>query len=151
MRAPRLSRLQKTIGLAVAAVVVLFGLYWYLWAREMNTYKVRSKVTEIAMVAGLCKTAVAEYYAARRRMPANAADAGCGPATSNVTAPRVVQGEVSASAQGELARMLADEGSGTSITYKPVCGGACSEGAPATWECKSATDIDPRFRPSSCR
>jgi hypothetical protein len=145
------NRILIGFGVLLALGVAWLAMFWIASVDDNHQRLVRSRASELYAVAGLCKTAVAQYYAARKRMPADEKDAGCESGTDNVTAPRVANGVVTAAAQGKLAQALTEEKSGLSFTYTPVCGGTCDGGPITAWDCKSATTIEPRFRPASCR
>ena len=150
MNGRRFSRFEKAVYLAVAVIGVLFGVYWYLWAREMEVYKLRSKVTEWVAAATACRTVVAEYYAARSRMPASAADAGCRFGIPKDTGGRVDNGVITLDAGGDLAIRLATNDSGIRLRLSPVCEGGPCLGQPITaWKCTSA--IATRYLPPMCR
>jgi hypothetical protein len=145
----------KRILVAIAIVAALgmgwLAAFWIASAQDNQRLLMRSRATELYAIADLCKKAVAEHYAAQKRMPANEKEAGCEAGTENVAPSRVAGGVVTTVARGKLAKSLTDEGSGIAFTYTPACNGACDGRPIAAWDCKSATTIERSFRPAACR
>ena len=146
----------KFVAAAFAALCVL-ALGWLLvsWIVSEITkdrYSLRSGVVEVVHAASQCKAAVAAYYAANRRMPANEREAGCAPGSGNATAAKVADGVVVVSATGALRERLLDRSSGMDFRYTPSCeGGACRGAAILDWDCRAGTTIGTDYLPAACR
>ena len=131
-------------------VVAIIGILAAIAIPAYNDFTIRSKVTEVVNMAGVCKTSVAEFYQSRGAMPANTVESGCSTTDSLLAkAPVVTAGAITVDATGSLATQLAANASGTKLAYTPVTAGA---GAAITaWNCFTGTTILPKYLPAVCR
>ncbi len=58
-------------------VVAIIGILAAVAIPAYQDYLKRSKITEVAALAGACKTAVVEFATATNKLPANTAESGC--------------------------------------------------------------------------
>jgi type IV pilus assembly protein PilA len=138
------------------AVVAIVGILAVLAIPEYLKYTARSKVAELEQLAGACKTSVAEYFQAHKRLPANIGEAGCsGLSTRYAKATAVSDGVVSIEAQN----IVVGDVDGKFLALRPYCGGvACDTlavpGPVTSWRCDAAgapTTIDAAYLPAPCR
>ena len=131
-------------------VVAIIGILAAIAIPAYNDFTIRSKVTEVVNMAGVCKTSVAEFYQSRGAMPANTVESGCSTTASLLAnAPVVTAGAITVDATGSLAVQLAANASGTRLNYTPVTAGA---GAAITaWNCFTGTTILAKYLPAVCR
>ena len=114
-----------------------------------NDFTIRSKVTEVVNMAGVCKTSVAEYFQSKGTMPTDATQAGCSNTNSLLAvAPTVAAGVIVVAATGSLATQLTNNASGTGLTYTPV---QASGGAITASNCFTGSTILPKYLPAVCR
>ena len=135
-------------------VVAIIGILAAIAIPAYNDFTIRSKVTEVVNMAGVCKTSVAEYFQSKGVLPANATEAGCSSTDSLLaTAPTVAAGAITTSAKGSLAGQLTGNSSGIILGYLPVQQGGAATGAIIAWDCSSAagTTILPKYLPAVCR
>ena len=139
-----------TLGVLLAVAIAYF-----IVMPPRADYIIRSKVqTHLVNAAGACKTSVAEFYQAQRRMPADETEAQCRADPSNLYAgaPRVKGGAITVSAAGTLKAQLEALGSGIVFQYTPVCEGGPCNGSPITrWDCVAGTTVDAKQLPAICR
>ena len=136
------------VGIAIVGLAGL-GLYWWASVAQSRVYEMRSRVTEVMLVASGCKDAVTAFYAENRRMPNG--EVRCRSGSDNVSNPDIANGVITLAAIGPLAQKLAAKESGTGLRYAPVCAGPCNGAQIVAWDCKSGTTIDRRFLPAACR
>jgi type IV pilus assembly protein PilA len=138
------------------AVVAIIGILAVLAVPEYLKYAARSKVAELEQLAGACKTSVAEFYQAHKRLPATIGEAGCsGLATRYAKSTTVTDGVVSIEAQN----IVSGDVDGKVLALRPYCGGvACDAlavpGPVTAWRCdapSAPTTIDPAYLPAPCR
>ena len=131
-------------------VVAIIGILAAIAIPAYQDYTIRSKVTELVNAAGVCKTSIAEYYQAKGGMPASASVGGCSDVgTVNSKNPTFDGTDtILVDAQGGLAAQL-----GANVTYglQAKCAGGCTGPAITEWDCKSKTNILPKYLPASCR
>ena len=131
-------------------VVAIIGILAAIAIPAYNDFTIRSKVTEVVNMVGVCKTSVAEFFQSRGTMPATALEAGCSSTDSLLAkAPTVAAGEIVSTAIGSLATQLTANSSGLDLHYKPVQAGG--SGAITAWDCFSGTTILPKYLPAVCR
>jgi type IV pilus assembly protein PilA len=133
-------------------VVAIIGILAAIAIPAYNDFTIRSKVTEIINMAGVCKTSVAEYFQSVGKMPTSAKEAGCSDQGSLQADPPTVDATgkitVAAKAGQSLATQLAANASGNTLNYTPVIG---PTGGIVAWDCFTATNILPKYLPAVCR
>ena len=113
-----------------------------------NDFTIRSKVTEMVNMAGVCKTSVAEFYQSRGTMPTSTTEAGCSSTNSLLAkAPTLNGTSIQVVATGSLATQLANNSSGNQLNYTPVM----TAGPITAWDCFTGTTILPKYLPAVCR
>ncbi len=76
-------------------VVAIIGILAAVAIPAYQDYLKRSKITEVAAIAGACKTSLAEYLASKNAFPPDANTAGCGSvATTYASAIAVTNGQI---------------------------------------------------------
>ena len=146
-----MKKVQKGFTLIELMIVVaIIGILAAIAIPAYNDFTIRSKVTEVVNMLGVCKTSVGEFYQSRGTMPATALEAGCSSTDSLLAkAPTVAAGTIQSEAIGSLATQLTANASGVILTYTPVTAGA---GAAITaWNCFTGTTILPKYLPAVCR
>jgi type IV pilus assembly protein PilA len=132
-------------------VVAIIGILAAIAIPAYNDFTIRSKVTEVVNMAGVCKTSVAEFYQTRGVMPADATQAGCSSTDSLLAqAPTVAAGAINVTAIGSLATQLTANGSGLVLFYTPVLSGGAGSAIKA-WDCFTGTTILAKYLPAVCR
>jgi type IV pilus assembly protein PilA len=132
-------------------VVAIIGILAAIAIPAYNDFTIRSKVTEVINMAGVCKTSVGEYYQSSGKVPINAQEAGCSNTGSlQADAPTVTNGiiTVKATAGKSLATQLAANASGDTLTYTPTI---VVPGGITSWDCFTNTNILPKYLPAVCR
>jgi type IV pilus assembly protein PilA len=132
-------------------VVAIIGILAAIAIPAYNDFTIRSKVTEMVNMAGVCKTSVAEYFQSAGKMPADAKEAGCSSTASlNASAPTVVAGviTVTSNAGKSLDSQLVANVSGTKMVYTPT---VVVPGGITAWDCFTGTTLLPKYLPAVCR
>jgi len=134
-------------------VVAIIGILAAIAIPAYNDFTIRSKVTEIVNMAGVCKTSVGEYFQSVGKLPTTILEAGCTDKGSLLADPPVMTTpgtiEVTATATASLGKQLTGNVSGTKLVYTPVQANAT---APITaWDCNTGTTILPKYLPAVCR
>ena len=144
-----MNKVQKGFTLIELMIVVaIIGILAAIAIPAYNDFTIRSKVTEVVNMVGVCKTSVAEYYQSKGVMPATALEAGCSSTDSLLAkAPTVAAGVITSSATGSLATQLAANSSGLGLTYTPKL----TTGSITAWDCFTGTTILPKYLPAVCR
>jgi len=131
-------------------VVAIIGILAAIAIPAYNDFTIRSKVTEVVNMAGVCKTSVAEYFQSKGSLPADATQAGCSTTASLLaSAPTVTAGVIKVTAIGSLATQLTNNSSGLDLQYTPVQAGG--SGAITAWDCFTGTKILAKYLPAVCR
>jgi len=113
-------------------------------------YEIRTQVAEGAVLAGASKTAVAEYFAKHRKLPANNLAAG-------VPAPAAIHGRYASSVTITNGRIVVAFGGPAAKAALPASKVLVFAPRPSpaglTWDCTSAagTTVDVKYRPMACR
>ena len=129
-------------------VVAIIGILAAIAIPAYNDFTIRSKVTEVINMAGVCKTSVAEYYQSKGVMPPTGLEAGCSTTDSLMaTAPVVAAGVISVTAKGSLGTQLTANTSGLTLIYTPKL----TSGAITAWDCFTGTSILAKYLPAVCR
>src|ERR1700694_2645983 len=132
-------------------VVAIIGILAAIAIPAYNDFTIRSKVTEMVNMAGVCKTSGAEYYQSAGKLPATATEAGCSSTPSlNASAPLVAAGviTVKSNAGKSLDTQLTNNASGTTLIYTPVI---AATGGITAWDCFTGTTLLPKYLPAVCR
>ena len=146
-----MNKVQKGFTLIELMIVVaIIGILAAIAIPAYNDFTIRSKVTEVVNMVGVCKTSVAEYFQSKGTLPADAKEAGCSNTDSLLAqAPVVAAGVITSKAIGSLASQLTANSSGLGLTYTPVQ--ANGTGAITGWDCYTGTTILPKYLPAVCR
>jgi type IV pilus assembly protein PilA len=126
-------------------VVAIIGILAAVAIPAYQDYTIRAKVTEGLSLASAGKTAVSEFFASNGSLPASNASAGLALSTSikgnDVGSVEVVNsGEIRVTFSSATANI---NGSTLILTPTTVNGAV-------TWDCRQG-DLEPKYRPSSCR
>ena len=130
-------------------VVAIIGILAAVAIPAYQDYTIRAKVTEGLSLGSAAKTAVSEFFASNGRLPGSNASAGIGTAAS-------IQGNsvrsVTVGASGVIQIMFSTTGdakiSGDVLALIPS---TLTDGV--KWACgkTTATTLEAKYRPSSCR
>ena len=132
-------------------VVAIIGILAAVAIPAYQDYLKRSKITEVAAVAGACKISFQEFTASKNAFPVSMAESGCSTATTTyVSATNVNAGKI------EVTIQSIDTGVNTKILYLEAektpgitAGPTDSIGA---WKCgTNAAANDFKFFPANCR
>ena len=147
-----MKKVQKGFTLIELMIVVaIIGILAAIAIPAYNDFTIRSKVTEVVNMLGVCKTSVGEFYQSRGTMPADAKEAGCSSTDSLLAkAPTVANGTIQSEAIASLATQLTANTSGLVLTYTPQLSGAAGSAIKA-WDCNTGTTILPKYLPAVCR
>jgi type IV pilus assembly protein PilA len=127
-------------------VIAILGILMAIAIPAYQDYTVRAKVSEGMNLAGAAKLAVAETRQTLGRFPAAQASYGL-PAPVSIRGNNVQS--VAVAGQGVITiTYIADPNiAGSVLVLTPTLG---SQGS-VTWDCRTNTTIQPKFRPSNCR
>ena len=139
-------KMQKQQGFTLIELMIVVAIIGILAAVAIPAYQdytIRAKVTEGLSLASAGKTAVSEYFSANGSLPADNAKAGMAP-------PNDISGNsvdnVTVSGQGLITVVFsAATIKGTTITLAPK-----TSAGKIVWNCTGG-NLEPKYRPSSCR
>ena len=136
--------IELMIVVAIIAILAAIALPAY------QDYVARSQVSEAMTLSSGAKTAVTEYYADKGAFPTTNAMAGLAGASS-INGKYVAS--VTVGANGVITAKMKGSGSVSSkVAGRDFALVPADAGGSITWDCKgSATTIDAKYRPSSCR
>ena len=132
-------------------VVAIIGILAAVAIPAYQDYLKRSKITEVAAVAGACKVSFQEYTASKNVFPPTAQDAGCSTATTTyVAATNINTNKIEVTIQaidtninGKLLYLQAEKVPGTAALATDTIG---------AWHCgTNAAAADYKFFPANCR
>src|SRR5438045_9470620 len=130
-------------------VVVIIAYVTGVHTRAYPIYLNRSKMSEVLAAVSACKTSVAEYAAAKNKLPVSIGESGCSNTATNymssldVAAGGVIKATVGAipDQAGKLVTMTPNKG---------TAGTAAGDGdAIVAWKC--TYDGNAKFVPATCR
>jgi type IV pilus assembly protein PilA len=132
--------IELMIVVAIIAILAAIALPAY------QDYTIRSRVTELAVMASSFKTTVAENIANNGgELPADACvGVGATAATTNMASIECTAGTGAIVATGDTTRTK-----GTVLTYTPTVGDDDSA-VGTTWTCEGSGS-DPKYYPAECR
>jgi type IV pilus assembly protein PilA len=130
-------------------VVAIIGILAAVAIPAYQDYLNRSKMTEVLTAISACKTSVAEYAAAKNKLPGSITQAGCSnTATMYMSALDVAAGGVIKATVGAIA-----DQAGKIVTMSPnkdTAGAAATDGdAIVAWTCTYSGNV--KFVPATCR
>jgi len=132
-------------------VVAIIGILAAVAIPAYQDYLKRSKITEVAAIAGACKTSLAEYIASKNAFPANANEAGCSSvATTYAKTLTVTNGQIKVEIQNVDTKV---NGMGLYLTAMNDTGAvAAATDSTASWWCGTdAAATEYKFFPANCR
>ena len=130
-------------------VVAIIGILAAVAIPAYQDYLNRSKMSEVLAAVSACKTSVAEYAAAKNKLPTSITESGCSnTGTSYMQSLDVAAGGVINAKVGAIA-----DQSGKIVTMTPnkdTSGTAAGDGdAIVAWKC--TYDGNAKYVPASCR
>lgn len=126
-------------------VVAIIGILAAVAIPAYQDYTIRAKVTEGLSLASAGKTAVSEFFASNGRLPESNASAGLSEAAS-INGNDVGAVKVGADGVIEVTFSSGTEAiNASTIILTPTT----ADGA-VTWDCRGG-NLEPKYRPSSCR
>ena len=132
-------------------VVAIIGILAAVAIPAYQDYLKRSKITEVAAVAGACKVSFQEFTAAKNAFPTSTTEAGCSTATTTYTsATNINAGKIEVTIQGidtnvngKLLYLEAEKTPGVTAAPTDTIG---------AWKCgTNAAAPDYKFFPANCR
>ncbi len=129
-------------------VVAIIGILAAVAIPAYQDYTVRAKVSEGVTAAGAAKASVADYYMAKGSFPGSNADAGLDTNTDYAT--NVIQ-QIDVKANGVIDVVFKAIGgsvtAGQLIKFTPTA----TAGGSITWDCKTGSTLEAKYRPANCR
>ncbi len=132
-------------------VVAIIGILAAVAIPAYQDYLKRSKITEVAAVAGACKTSLAEYIASKNAFPPSADEAGCNTsATTYSKTLAITNGQIKVEIQNVDTKV---NGKGLYLTAMNDAGAvAAATDSTASWWCGTdAGTTEYKFFPANCR
>ncbi|QEE23832.1 prepilin-type N-terminal cleavage/methylation domain-containing protein [Rhodanobacter glycinis] len=136
--------IELMIVVAIIAILAAIAIPAY------QNYLIRSQVSEGAVLTDGAKTAIAEFYSNTGHFPKNNESAGLPSAVTSISGKYVSQVDIS----GTPGIIEAEFGgqANSAISGKVFALSAMANGGSINWSCtNSATSVDPKYLPSSCR
>lgn len=124
-------------------VVAIIGILAAVAIPAYQDYTVRAQVTEGLSLASAAKTAVSEFFATNGDLPGSNASAGIA-SSESISGNHVDNVEINSN--GSIVVTF----SATAISAKTVILNPETLGGRVAWDC-SLGDLQPKYRPSSCR
>lgn len=130
-------------------VVAIIGILAAVAIPAYQDYTIRAKVTEGLSLASAGKTAVSEYFASNGDLPASNTQAGMALATS-IAGNSVRSVEVSATPSSGTITITFSGGPIDASTLLLI---PTASAGGVVWNCNdtATADLEPKYRPSSCR
>ncbi len=122
-------------------VIAILGILMAIAIPVYKDYSVRARVAEGVNLAGAAKLAVSEHLQTEGTLPSDSASLGLAPIVGNdVQSVEVVGGQLL------ITYASPDQVAGSLLVLSP----STTSGA-TRWTCGAGSDVEQRFRPSSCR
>ena len=135
--------IELMIVVAIIAILAAIAIPAY------QNYLIRAQVSEGAVLTDGAKTALAEYYGNHGNFPTTAASAGL-PTNASSISGKYVTG-VSIATSGIIQATFGGQAN-SAIRTKVFALSAIANGGSISWSCtNSATTVDTKYLPSSCR